>query len=120
VIYCRASLGAHLEALVRRNVGEVSSVQMQGASPRVLLLLQVPPDELDLLQVLHDLPNFDELPLETRRALEHNLERLEEMHRRDENQRSANFRMAQNLAAHGEGPLRADLLQTRIVRAVQL
>lgn len=64
-----------MEVIVRSYVPDVTTFQMQGMNLQVLLLLQVPPDELNRLQVPHDIPNFDKLPLKTRRALEAIFER---------------------------------------------
>lgn len=64
-------------------------------APRLLLLLQIPPHDLDDLQVPLEIPGFYQLPSETRRSLEASFERLEQEQRRGQSRRREVFETAQ-------------------------
>lgn len=103
-----------------RSIQEAISERNNQGVPRILLLLQIPSEELDRLGVPIDTPNFYELSPRLRRALLVSLRRQEEAHRRGETRRTANFMMNHNLLSQGEGPLRPEELPRRLRRVAEL
>lgn len=113
-------MAARVETIVMRSIQEAISERNNQGVPRILLLLQIPSEELDRLEVPIDTPNFYELSPRLRRALLVSLRRQEEAHRRGETRRTANFMMNHNLLSQGEGPLRPEELPRRLRRVAEL
>lgn len=73
--------------------------------PQLLLLVQVPPLDLDVLEVPLETPDFYQLPADTRLAIQDAYQRQEQVHGSGEAQHGQNFREAKLLA---EGSLRSE------------
>lgn len=78
---CKSPLGEQLEGIVRSQFSDQVMVPPPVADvPQLLLLLQVPPIDLDVLEVPLETPDFYRLPAATMLAIQDAFQRQEQVH----------------------------------------